>query len=223
MLKLQQLQNLPVESSLVSFFDKKSTAVHHNPKAKVTSNNTSRLSHSREKQAKLSNAPEQLETMTKEGDPPWYEPLLSVSSSGVNKMLRGLQMSTATMNHTSSRPSHSRENHVKSSDPQKLRQNMDKVRDPLWYKPKVSVMGMTELMKQEAQASAPTPSNEKSPKVFGFTRSKRLLDLKMTKMMSFLGSEPCLGSSISTTDMANLLMRVSLLLMFTASAPESRY
>ena len=75
---------------------------------------------------------------------------------------------------------------------------------------------MTELQRQEAQVSSPTLKNEKNNKVCSSTNRKRALYLKMSEMFS-------LWSSISTTDMAHILMRVSLLLMFTASAPESRF
>ena len=91
---------------------------------------------------------------------------------------------------------------------------MVKVIDPPWYKPVVSkvvastsISKIDELQRQEAQVSVPTPRDDKSTKVFSSTRVKRLLDLNMGEMM------PSLGSSFSTTDLADLKMRLSLLLM----------
>ena len=122
-----------------------------------------------------------------------------------------------TMNHTY-RPTHSREGHAESCDSPKLRQNRVKVRDPPWHKPVVSVVSTAvedKMLRQETWASAPKPKNEKTAKAFSSTRFKRLLDLNMEEMM------PSLGSSFSTTEMAHMLMRMSLLLMFTVSTPES--
>ena len=69
-------------SNLVSFFEK-STAVHQIHGAKVTCNQTSRLSNTKVDQTELSNAPKQLQTIAsvaKEGvDPPWYKPLVFVA------------------------------------------------------------------------------------------------------------------------------------------------
>ena len=95
----------------------------------------------------------------------------------------------------------------KLSKAPKLRQNLVKVVDPPWYKPEVSkvtpstniseMLSRDAMLRQETKASAPTPT----PK---------------NEMM------PSLGSSFFTTDLAHLMMRLSLMLMFSsASTPES--
>lgn len=146
-------------SKLINFFNKRSTAGYQNPEViekefvvtpdvkpphKVSSlemlstigKMSSRLSRPREKQhIEMSNAPNQHKTMANEGDPPWYKPLVSVTGSGMNRMMR-----------------------------------------------------------QEAQASAPIPENEKRDKVFSSTQCKRLLNMMLS-----------LGSSFSIMDMAHLL------------------
>ena len=89
----------------------------------------------------------------------------------------------------------------KLSNALKLRHNLVKVVDPPWYKPEVSkvtpstniseMLSRDAMLRQETKASAPTPT----PK---------------NEMM------PSLGSSFSTRDLANQMMRLSLLLMFSA-------
>ena len=176
-------------SKLINFFNKRSTAGYQNPE------------------------------VIEKGfvDTPDAKPPHKVSS---------LEM-LSTIGKMSSRLSHSREKkQAEMSNAPKLLQSMAKERDPPWFKPVVPMVASTtsaskmiEMLRQEAQSSAPTPTpkNEKTAKAFSATRNKILLDLQMPQMMSSLGSEPCL-SSLSTMGMANLLMRASLLMMFSASA-----
>ena len=119
----------------------------------------------------------------------------------------------------------------KLSNALKLRHNLVKVVDPPWYKPEVSKVtavfhslvskvtastNISEMLRQKTKASAPTPKpkNEKTDKAISSIRFQRLLVLNMAEVM------PSLGSSFSTTEMAHMLMRMSLLLMFTVSTPE---
>ena len=118
-----------------------------------------------------------------------------------------------TIGKMTSKISHTREKLTEEvSHAPKLQQNMVKVVDPPWYKPVVSVAasGMNRMKRQEAQASAPVSKKEKIHKACSSTEQRLPTD-----MFS-------LGSSFSTSDMANLLMRLSLMLMFTASPPEPK-